>query len=156
MRTTELRRFQATSLVDGLLREVVQSTALLPECAMLLPRYELSAPLRRIVAMATNIGQSWTAWGDAGGDVWLCVAEVSRTLSSERVAPVLQVDMYDAQGDMRDTGKWVRDGQAHWRRLGRLGAERQMNGGSTDEASDGSDEESSVLMAFTDLAARRS
>ena len=156
MRTNELRRLQATPLVDRLLHEVVQSIAILPEGAMLLERYELSAPLRRIVAMATNIGQSWAAWGDAGGNVWLIVAQVSRPLSRERVAPVLQIDRYDAHGETQDTGRWVRDGQAHWRRSGRIGAEHQMKGVSSDEGSSDSATESSVLVAFADLTARRS
>jgi hypothetical protein len=116
LKTRVLQSLQQPARVEEMLHEVVKSASLAPaEAAPIRDRDSLPAELRRIIAMATNVGQSWAAWKDDGGHIRLFVAELSLAASRERAAPVLQLDQYSEDGEMKATGQWV-EREGKWSR----------------------------------------
>ena len=109
---------QRPSHVDGLLAWLVRSMGFLPEEANpVLDRSDLPFALRKVVNAATNAGQSWMAWDDAGYHIWLFIAEMSLPLSRERGSPVLRVTRYRESG-VSQSATWSIDKLAQWHRLG--------------------------------------
>ena len=120
MHTVSLRALQHPSHVDELLTELVQSVdELIPEGAyQILDQSSLPTALRRLARYALHTGHSWACWVDDNGRAWLFLAEMSLTLSRESGVPVLQVDQYGEDGQIRDTGKWIAAGDGKWQRCG--------------------------------------
>jgi hypothetical protein len=117
LKTLLQQGLQQPTQVDKLLHEFACTTGELPpDAAPLRDRSELPTALRRLTTMATNVGQSWDAWADGLGHVWLFVGEISLPQSRERGAPVLQVDVYNEVGEMLEAGRWLPDHHGRWRR----------------------------------------
>jgi hypothetical protein len=118
MHTVSLRALQHPSHVDELLTELVQSVdELIPEGAyQILDQSSLPTTLRRLVRYALHTGRSWACWVDDSGHAWLFLAEMTLALSRERGVPVLHVDQYDEEGEIRDTGKWIAAHDGKWQR----------------------------------------
>jgi hypothetical protein len=118
MHTVSLRALQHPSHVDELLTELVQSVdELIPEGAyQILDQASLPTALNRLARYAVFKGHSWACWVDDSGHAWLFLAEMSLTLSRERGVPVLQVDQYGEDGQMRDSGKWIAAHDGKWQR----------------------------------------
>src|SRR5579862_8567270 len=107
---------QQPSHIDGLLRSLVKSLAVLPDESNVVTKpSELPSALQRVVGQAIKSGQSWMAWQDNGVHVWLFVAEMSMPLSRERGSPVLEMKHYQGDG-LKETAYWVVDRQANWQR----------------------------------------
>jgi hypothetical protein len=116
LKTLTLRTLQKPSHIDGLLKSLVKSLAVLPEeTNAITDRSELPAALQRVVMRAAKSGQSWVAWNDLGLHVWLFIAEMSLALSRERGSPVLQVKYYRETG-LQETANWMVDRNAQWQR----------------------------------------
>jgi hypothetical protein len=116
LKTQTLRMLQQPSHIDGLLRSLVKSLAVLPdESNAVTDPGELPSALQRVVAQAIKAGQSWMAWQDVGVRVWLFVAEMSLPLSRERGSPVLEMRSYREDG-LKETANWLVDRHAHWQR----------------------------------------
>jgi hypothetical protein len=116
LKTLVLQALQQPTHLEQMLHGVVEGVGLVPADAFpIRDRDSLSAPLQRIFLRAMNLRQSWAAWADEHGHVWLFVAEMPMSLSRERGAPVLQLDVYREDGDMHDTGQWVNHGD-NWSR----------------------------------------
>jgi len=118
MHTVSLRALQHPSHVDELLTELVQSVdELIPEGAyLILDQASLPAMLHRLVRYAGYTRQSWACWVDDGGHAWLFLAEMSLDLSRERGNPVLQVDQYREDGQLRESAKWTATSDGTWQR----------------------------------------
>ena len=118
MHTVSLRALQHPSHVDELLTELVQSVdELIPEGAyQILDQSSLPTALGRLVRYAMHSGHSWACWVDDGGHAWLFLAEMSLALSRESGVPVLQVDQYGEDGQIRDTGTWIAAHDGKWQR----------------------------------------
>jgi hypothetical protein len=116
MHTVSLRALQHPSHVDELLTELVQSVdELIPEGAyQILDQASLPEPLRRLVRYALHTGHSWACWFDDGGRAWLFLAEMSLALSRESGVPVLHVDQYAEDGEIRATGRWIATQDGKW------------------------------------------
>ena len=76
---------------------------------------------RAVTAIAAGCGAGdrkesrLACWADSYHG-WLFTCEMSLPLSRERGAPVLQVDLYDEAGELKDTGIWVTDPEGKWTR----------------------------------------
>lgn len=118
MHTVYLRALQFPSHVDELLLELVQSVAeLIPEGAyQILDQASLPTALHPRVRYALHTGKSWACWVDDGGRAWLFLAEMSLPLSRESGTPVLQVDQYGEDGEVRDTARWIAASDGKWQR----------------------------------------
>jgi hypothetical protein len=112
--TLRLRRLQEQpSGAERLLEAVVVRGKLVPDDAYRI-RDPASVPreLRAIARIAT--GRAWSCWAQ-GFRHWLFIGEMSLSLSRERGAPVMQVDIYDEDG-LKDSSSWAPDRDGTWRR----------------------------------------
>jgi hypothetical protein len=116
METVRLRKIQQPSQVERLLEAFVLRGSLLPnECYQIRASGALSPQLQRVVDLATEKGRVWACWVDSY-HTWLFTCEMSLPLSRERGAPVLQVDLYDEAGELKDAGIWATDQEGKWGR----------------------------------------
>ena len=69
--------------------------------------------VREVLTQALKEGQTWSCWAH-GLHTWLFTCNMSRPLSRERGAPVLQVSIYGDDGGLRDRGSWIPDQQGKW------------------------------------------
>jgi hypothetical protein len=114
METMRLRKIQQPSKVERLLEAFVSRANLLPEnCYQIRAPRALSPQLQRVVARATQKSHVWACWADSH-HTWLFTCDMSLALSRERGAPVLQVDLYDAAGELKDAGFWIVDQEGKW------------------------------------------
>ena len=114
--TLRLRRLQEQlSHAERLLEAVVVRGKLVPDGAYRI-RDPASAPkeLRRIARIATGAGRAWSCWAQ-GFRHWLFIGEMSFSLSRERGAPVMLVDIYDEEG-LQDSSSWVPVRDGTWQR----------------------------------------
>lgn len=103
---------QQPSYLDTLLDALVVQLNVLPKDAYpLRDPANLPSAVRRIVGMATNVGQSWACWADNGGQHWLFVAEIPLT----RGTPLLNLDQYDGAGVLQARSKWQCGNDDQWR-----------------------------------------
>src|SRR5690242_13370084 len=108
METLTLRSLKQPSRVEVVLHELLQHLSALPQDAYdVCDIGELPAGLRQVATTAKSIGQACSCWTDDRRQHWLFVAEMSRALSRERGVPVLQVDQYGDDGELKETGRWV-------------------------------------------------
>jgi len=116
METVRLRKIQQPSQVERLLEALVSRGNLLPkDCYQIRASRALSSQLQRVVEQAIEKGHVWACWAD-GCHTWLFTCEMSLPLTRERGAPVLQVDLYDEAGELKDAGIWMTDQQGKWSR----------------------------------------
>ena len=71
--------------------------------------------LHSIATQAITKGRVWSCWAH-GVRTWMFTAEMSLDLSRERGKPVLQVDLHDDDGRLKDSGLWMPDGDGKWQR----------------------------------------
>ena len=116
METVRLRKIQQPSQVERLLEALVSRGNLLPkECYQIRASGALSPQLQRVVERAIAKGHVWACWADSYHS-WLFTCEMALPLSRERGAPVLQVDLYDEAGELKDAGIWMTDQEGKWTR----------------------------------------
>jgi hypothetical protein len=114
METVRLRKIQAPSHVERLLESYVSRGDLLPKDSFQIRATRaLSPQLQRVVARATQKGHVWACWADSY-HTWLFTCEMSLPLSRERGSPVLQVDLYDEAGELKESGTWFSDPEGKW------------------------------------------
>jgi hypothetical protein len=120
MGTLPLRSVQEPSRTDVLLDELVSALGLLPENAQRLHEaHDIPRAMRRIIRMATHVGQSWICWQDPQGHVALLIAEMPPQVLWEKDGFVgLDVDRYAEDGELVGSGRWLKDQQGTWRRWG--------------------------------------
>jgi hypothetical protein len=114
--TPRLKRTQQPAHVDRLLQGLIKHSGLLPGGAVLLStRRELPEILHPVILRAAREGLSWSCWLDGEGHVWLFTGEMSLPLSRERGAPVLQINHYREDGELKEIANWV-NSESRWRR----------------------------------------
>ena len=69
--------------------------------------------VRKALTQAVKEGQTWSCWA-YGRHTWLFTCNMSRSLSRERGAPVLQVSLYGDDGGLRDCGAWTPNQHGKW------------------------------------------
>jgi hypothetical protein len=113
MRTLTLRNMQQPSYLDTLLYSLVMELGVLPADAYPVRDCEkLPPPLKAIVEMMAPVGQSWGYWTDDSRH-WLFIAKLPLT----RGKPVLHLNRYSEEGDLRETSKWYCDDKDQWQRV---------------------------------------
>jgi hypothetical protein len=106
LETKKLRMLTETGRLEALLESLVRSLGFLPENAeRLTDRARLPDPLQRIAENAE--GKAWCAWQD-GGRLWFYSAEMSLSQSREKGKAVLRVTSYSPEGEIVDSGWWMR------------------------------------------------
>lgn len=116
METLRLRTIQQPSRVERLLEAFVTRTSLLPEGAYQIRDPDcLPSDLRRTLIRETEKGHVWGCWA-RGLRTWLFTCELPLASSRERGAPILQVNLYDEVGQLKEAGTWVTDHAGKWHR----------------------------------------
>jgi hypothetical protein len=95
-----------TGRLEALLESLVRGLGFLPEKAeRLTDKSRLPDPLQRIAE--NSDGKAWCAWQD-GARFWFYFAEMSLPQSREKGKAVLRVTSYSPEGEIVDSGWWVR------------------------------------------------
>jgi hypothetical protein len=103
-----------SSKVQELLESYISQSEVLPKAA-----YQIRQPdsvpreVRKPLIQAAKEGQTWSCRAH-GLHIWLFTCNLSRPLSRERGAPVLQVSLYGEDGELRDCGTWMPDQNGRW------------------------------------------
>jgi hypothetical protein len=109
-----LCRTRRASEVGELLESYVAQSDVVPKGS-----YQIREPgsvpreVRKVLTQAAREGQTWSCWAH-GRHTWLFTCNMSRPLSRERGAPVLQVNIYGDEGELRDWGTWMPNQLGKW------------------------------------------
>jgi hypothetical protein len=109
-----LCKIHHASQVGELLESYISQSDVVPSGS-----YQIHEPssvpreVRKVLTQAVKEGQTWSCWAH-GGHTWLFTCNMSRPLSRERGAPVLQVSLYGDDGGLRDCGTWMPDQNGKW------------------------------------------
>jgi hypothetical protein len=113
--TQRLRTLQQPPHVERLLQALVVNAGLVPQGARQITHPDaMPTDLRRLAKLAVKSGHVWSCWTHDSG-TWLATAEMPLSLSRERGAPVLQVDVYDENGP-QDSALWIPSRDGKWNR----------------------------------------
>jgi hypothetical protein len=116
METLRLRRIQEPSRVERLLEAYISRASDLPDDAyQVRDLRELPANLQALLARVIEEGQVWSCWA-RGSEIWLFACHMSLTLSRERGAPVLLVQLYGEDAELKDSAAWRFDARGTWTR----------------------------------------
>jgi len=109
-----LRKIQHRSEVQELLESYISQSDVVPRGS-----YEIRKPdsvpreVRKVLTQAVKEGKTWSCRAH-GLHTWLFTCDMSRPLSREHGAPVLQVSLYGDDGGLRDRGSWMPDHHGKW------------------------------------------
>ena len=109
-----LCKIQRPSKVGELLESYISQSDVVPKGS-----YQIRQPdsvprdVRKVLTQAVKQGETWSCWAH-GLHTWLFTCDMCRPLSSERGAPVLQVNLYGSDGALRDRGSWMPDQHGKW------------------------------------------
>ena len=116
METLRLRRMQEPSRVERLLEAYVSRSGNLPDDAyQVRDKTELPQSLRLVVARAIEQGEVWSCWA-RGSQIWLFTCHMSLALSRERGAPVILLQVYDENAELKESATWRFDPRGEWTR----------------------------------------
>ena len=114
MELVRLRKSQHPSGVQELLESYISQSEVVPKGSYRI-REPGSVPreARKVLTQAVKAGQTWACRAH-GLHVWLFTCNISRPLSRECGAPVLNVSLYGDDGRLRDCGTWIPDHHGKW------------------------------------------
>ena len=116
METKRLRTIQQAFLQERLLEAYITRSNAVPEDSyQIRDPNAVMAPLRRILRRAGEEGRVWACWA-YGVQQWLFTADMSLPLSRERGTPVLSINRYGEDGELKETGTWVVGPDGLWQR----------------------------------------
>ena len=116
METVRLRAIQQPSRVERLLVAfALRSGIVNPDGYMLRDQRAVPAALQGVIFQAMRKGRAWCAWKD-DSRIWLLTCEMLLERSRERGSPVLNVELYDEVGELKDDACWLVDQEGEWRR----------------------------------------
>jgi hypothetical protein len=116
METLRLRRIQEPSRIERILEAYISRTSSLPHDAhQIRDQSKLPKNLRVLLARALEEGRVWSCWG-WGPQLWLFTCHMSLSLSRERGVPVILVQLYGEDGDLKDSGTWRFEPPGNWTR----------------------------------------
>lgn len=114
METLRLRRIQEPSRVERLLEAYISRAADLPDDAyQVRDSSELPPSLRLIVSRAIEHGEVWSCWA-RGSQLWLFTCHMSLERSRERGAPVIVLQVYGEDAELKETAAWRFDPLGVW------------------------------------------
>jgi hypothetical protein len=114
MQIVRLCKSQHPSGVQELLESYISQSEVVPKGS-----YQIREPgsvpreVRKVLTQAVKAGQIWSCRAH-GLHIWLFTCNMSRPLSRERGAPVLNVSLYGNDGGLRDCGTWIPDQHGKW------------------------------------------
>jgi hypothetical protein len=116
MQTMKLRAIQLPGNAGELLDSFIRAEGHLADDSRELKRErELTPTLEKLAQRSLDDGGVWRAWTDERA-MWLWASEVSLALSRERGMPVMEVRRYDENGNVEESGTWVRVRLDQWQR----------------------------------------
>lgn len=116
MQTLRSRKLLQPSQIERLLEAYATRSGVMPEGAYQLRDPDSLPPeVRLVLNQITGTGQVWTCWAYATR-LWLFTGEVSLPLSRERRAPVLRVNLYGEDGQLKESGAWMTHPDGDWQR----------------------------------------
>lgn len=116
METLKLRRIQEPSRVERLLEAYVSRARILRrDSYQVRDTGELPHTLQAVIARAIEQGEVWLCWM-RGSEVWLFIGHMPLSASRERRAPVLEVQRYDEDANLKESGIWRCDQHGNWSR----------------------------------------
>ena len=116
METVRLRAIQQPSRVERLLVAfALRSGIVNPDGYMLRDQRAVPAALQGVIFQAMREERAWCAWKD-DSRVSLLICEMLLEPSRERGSPVLNVQLYDEGGELKDDAWWLVDHEGEWRR----------------------------------------
>ena len=116
METLRLRRMQEPSRVERLLEAYISRAADLPDDAyQIRDASELPPSLRVTLSRAIEEGPMWSCWA-RGSQLWLYTCHMSLERSGERGAPVILVQVYGEDAELKGSGAWRFDPLGQWTR----------------------------------------
>ena len=111
-----LCKIRHTSRVGELLESYISQSSVVPKGS-----YQIRRPgsvpreVRKVLTQALREGQTCSCWAH-GLHTWLFTCNMSRPLSRERGAPVLQVNLYGGDGSLRESAALTNDPTGKWQR----------------------------------------
>ncbi len=116
METLKLRRIQEPSRIESLLQAYVSRACILPgDSHQVRDPRELPQCLRAVIARVEERGEVWSCW-TRGSKIWLFTCHMPLFASRERGAPVLEVQQYTEDAELKDSGIWRYDALGTWSR----------------------------------------
>ena len=100
-----------------------------PDAYMIRDQKAMPAPLQGVIFQARRKDLAWCCWKDSSG-LWLLTCEMLLDLSREHGSPVLDVQLYGENGELKDNGTWGIDAEGKWRRGGGPNGHAYVHGGS--------------------------
>jgi hypothetical protein len=115
METVRLRKIEQPSRLERLLTAFAGSSDILPpDSHRIRDPNALPPALQQIVSRVKPKKQVWGCWSNNGG-IWLFSAEMSMPQSRERGTPILLINVYRQDGELKDSGLWLADSEK-WQR----------------------------------------
>jgi hypothetical protein len=116
METVRLRAIQEPSRVERLLVAfALRSGIMTADAYMLRDQRAVPAVLQSVIFQAMREDRAWCAWKD-NARMWLLTCEMRLELSRQRGSPVLDVQLYGEDGELKDSDLWGVDPEGKWRR----------------------------------------
>jgi hypothetical protein len=116
METVRLRAIQQPSRIERLLVAfALRSGIVNPDGHMLRDQRAVPAVLQSVIFQAMRMDRAWCAW-KYNSRIWLLTCEMLLERSREHGSPVLDVQLYDESGELKDNAWWLVDGEGAWRR----------------------------------------
>jgi hypothetical protein len=117
METLRLRRIQEPSRVERILDAYISRTSSLPDDAFQIrDPSQLPKNLQLLLTRGLREGRVWSCWAHGQQHIWLFTCHLSMELSRERGAPVILVQLYGEDGELKDSGTWKFDPVENWTR----------------------------------------
>ena len=116
MSTLRLRTIQQPTQVERLLEALINHQGLVPaDWYRIRDPDSLPQQLQLVLRRETSEGRTWLCWAH-DDDAVLFTCEPSLPWSSRRTSLVLQVNRYNQDGDLIDSGFWKPTSQGDWQR----------------------------------------
>lgn len=116
METKRLRTIQQPFLLERLLDAYITRNDLVPKSSyQIRDPSAVMVPLRRILRRAAEEGRVWACWA-CDIQQWLFTADMSLPLSRERGTPVLSINRYGEDGELKEAGIWLVGPDGSWQR----------------------------------------
>lgn len=114
METLRLRLMQEPSRVKRLLEAYISRSSNLPDGSyQIRDPSELPPCLRVVIGRALEEGAVWSCWA-RGSQLWLYTCHMSLERSRERGAPIILLQVYGADAELKGSGAWRFDPLGMW------------------------------------------
>lgn len=92
-----------------------RSGLIAPDAYLIRDKGTMPSVLQALIFQATDKGLAWCSWTD-DSQIWLLTGNMQLDLSREHGSPVLNVQLYREDGELKDSDSWFVDKRGDWRR----------------------------------------